>query len=88
MHGVRMAKGILPTAHALRSYGLKHEVDPRTILRALQDQPIHGEAASRKAKAAAAEWREEHGEHGRLKAPARKASSGAAATRQRLGGAS
>jgi hypothetical protein len=62
-----MAKGILPTAHALRSYGLKHEVDPRTILRALQDQPIHGEAASRKAKAAAAEWREEHGEHGRLK---------------------
>jgi hypothetical protein len=47
----------LPTVHALRALGIKHQVDPRTVLRALKGESIRTGHAHMAAHAAAAEWR-------------------------------
>lgn len=51
-----MSEPKLPSAHSLRAYALKHNVDPRTILKVLRGEPVKGIAYTR-AKSAADDWR-------------------------------
>lgn len=59
----------LPTVHALRPLAAKHAIDPRTILRALQDKPIRGALVAAAAAAAVNEWRD--GQNARAEAKRR-----------------
>lgn len=61
----------LPTAHALRFYGLKYEVDPRTILRVLKGEKVRGERTKRAAERAAEEWQENNSKPARKRARAK-----------------
>lgn len=47
----------IPDAATLRALSVKHEVDPRTIVRYLRGLTVHGARASQCAKAAGDEWR-------------------------------
>lgn len=58
-----MAKDIqipTPTKTDLKALSVKHEVDERTIMKALRGESIKGDAVSKRANAAALEWIDAH----------------------------